>query len=56
MYKIVVIAILLSVYCLIAGCNCDCMSDSACTPVDTDASGPVQTEVTVGFSSETLVR
>jgi hypothetical protein len=32
------------------------MSDSSCTLPEESASEPVQTEVTVGFSSETLVR
>ena len=56
MFRAAVIVILLSVYCLVAGCNCDCMNESSCTLPEKSDSVAVETSVTVESSSETLVR
>lgn len=47
MRKIVITVVLLSVYCLIAGCNCPCKTKSSCVfPEDS---------VSMDFSAETAV-
>ena len=56
MRNIVVFAVLLSVYCVIAGCNCCCGSERSCTSPGDSNSVAVESSVTVEFSSGTLAR
>jgi len=52
----VTIVMVLSLYCVIAGCNCSCGSERSCMMPEDSDSLSIESTVTVGFLSETLVR
>jgi hypothetical protein len=56
MRRAAIIVILLLVCGLITGCNCNCMSETSCTPPEDSASASLESSVEVGVSSGVVVQ